>query len=361
MAKIDYENARRVLDSLYTYAENNSSAFANQLNERLCAELDVVFSSQTQSYREVLLGCALIHAINVNIDIRRPYIKQGENAFNGRTLDEEVINPFLQEKLIPCSKSPFWATFRRNVMLTDQTKAGLRDKKGYEAMLHIISQMENQVDSESRESMVVCLLVRFINLRDLSRVPLINVSRLSIDQFDTFIELLLARQSGGLLPVLLTVAFYKMLNKYYEKNWDISWQGINVADKATGVDGDISIAENGQQRIAIEVTERPIDKRRVTSTFNTKISHSEASAYLFAYTNTRPDESALQAAQNLFTQGYEVNFVAIKNLIINGFLSQEPTARVLFMEEMLLLLDKQDVLSSIKLAWNECIRLTIEI
>mgnify|MGYP007099441666 CR=1 FL=1 len=69
-------------------------------NEQL---LDAVFYSQTQSYREVLLGCALIRLLDKGVNIRLPYIKHGKGAFNGRTLDEKVINPFLQDKLILCA------------------------------------------------------------------------------------------------------------------------------------------------------------------------------------------------------------------------------------------------------------------
>jgi len=48
-----------------------------------------------------LIGCALARLHDDEIDITKPYMNQGDDAFNGRTLDERVVNPFLQENEIP--------------------------------------------------------------------------------------------------------------------------------------------------------------------------------------------------------------------------------------------------------------------
>lgn len=83
---------------------------------------------------------------------------------------------------------------------------------------------------------------------------------------------MLTTPSGGLIPVLLAVSAFSAIRDTYLLPWDIRWQGINVADSPSGAGGDITINREGKTVISIEVTERVIDKARVVSTFNTKIS-----------------------------------------------------------------------------------------
>ncbi len=132
-----------------------------------------------------MLGCGLARILDRSVNIRLPYIKQGQNSFNGRTLDERVVNPFLQKKLIPCSKGPYLATFRRNVKLTKETASGLRDKEGYKALLDYITALE-AADEKKVRALVLYLLYRFIVLRNATTIPLYRISRLSLEQYNPF-------------------------------------------------------------------------------------------------------------------------------------------------------------------------------
>lgn len=356
MPQINYEEAKRQLASLFATVLNEVSPEVSQYLSDNRTSLDIVFQSKTQSYREVLLGCAIAHLLDLSINIRLPYVKQGENSFNGRTLDENVINPFFQENLIPCSKGPYLATFRRNVKLTSETRDGLRDKNGYDSMLLLLSAIENTSKPTEAANFVACLLKRFLSLRDESRVPLVRINRLSIEQYKRLLQTLVCCPSGGLIPVLVTVALFQTLNETYSLSWDVTWQGINAADGATGAEGDITVKKGDELIMAIEVTERPIDQRRVLSTFNTKILQGRAKNYLFVYTNALPDETAKHAAQMLFSQGYDVNFVNLVELVINHFLSNDECIRVTYTDKILALLDGQDVPSSVKISWNTSIQ-----
>ena len=362
MITIDTAAARSTLDQLFARAEVETIAEVDALLTEHKDNLDSIFESKTQSYREVLLGCALVHLLNPAVNIRTPYAKQGDDAFNGRTLDEEAVNPFFQANLIPSSKGPYLATFRRNVKLTAETAEGLRDKPGYFSMLALLGAIEGCSTDRETEFFILCLLKRFIVLRDASRIPLARISNMSVEQFDELIAKLLCRPSGGLLPVLLTVAFFKTLQSCYGRDHilDIAWQGINVADRATGAEGDVTVRLGGTT-LAIEVTERPLDHRRIVSTFNTKIINSDIKEYLFIYTQTTPDDSAKQAARNLFSQGYDINFANLTGLIISSFLAMPSIARQAFTFKMIELLDTVEIPASVKMIWNDCVKSIVEI
>ena len=353
---LDYDKAGKLLADLFSQAEQAfQSGQTPKVPNPIAVSADAMFSSATQSYREVLLGCGLARILDPSINLRHPYVNQGDDAFNGRTLDEKVVNPFLHDRLIPCSKGPYLASFRRNVKFTAETARGLRDKGGYDALLAFLDMLE-KANSTDAKSLMLYLLYRFVELRNASRVPLAKISRLSLEQYDALLTDLLRAQSGGLIPVLLVLAMLRTVDSCFSLKWDIAFQGINVSDKASGAGGDITVTKEGEVVLAIEVTERPIGKSRVVSTFNTKVIHAGIRDYLFVYSNAIPSDDARAAARTYFSQGHEINFVQIKEWILNNLATLGAKCRSAFTKEMLSLLDGRDVPASLKLVWNDAVR-----
>lgn len=206
---------------------------------------------------------------------------QGPNAFSGRSLDERVINPFLQANRIPSSKGPYLSVFRRSVQLDTSIRGGLRDKPGYDAFLFLIAYLESVSRRAELLGFLRYLLYKFAELREAADVPISRLQRISLDQYDTLISGILSTPSGGRFPVLLVVATFNTIKEFIQLDWDITWQGINVADTASGAGGDITISRAGQTLLAAEVTERPVDKTRVDATFSTKIAPYGIEDYLF--------------------------------------------------------------------------------
>jgi hypothetical protein len=354
---IDYDQAKRALTELFAEAETAYSAgeippvpasFSNALN--------TLFASGTQSFREVALGCALVRLLDKQVNLRLPYANQGALAYNGRTLDEKVVNPFLHDRQMPASKGPYLATFRRSVRFEPATRKGMRDKAGYDAFLKVLGALEKtKRDSEIRD-LTRHLLYRFVALRDEAKIPLAVVNRLNLTQYDQLLGGLLGTPSGGLIPVLLTVALLKTIRQCFALAWTVEWQGINVADRASGAGGDVTVRKNGEPHFAIEVTERPIDRSRVVSTFNTKISPGGISDYLFIFTHAHPSPEARQYAQVLFSQGHDVNFVEIKPWLINNLATLGGVCRAVFTKEFLGLLAEESVPAILKVKWNDLVK-----
>lgn len=219
MAALDYEAAATLLADFFFEAEKKQhEGKAPTVSTTVEEFADLLFASSTQSYREVLLGCCLVRLLDSSVDIRQPYVGQSERAYNGRTLDERVVNPFLQDRLIPCSKGPYLASFRRQVKFVPETVKGLRDKAGYDALLGYIGVLE-EAKAIDAKNLTIYLLVRFLELRNRSQIPLSHISRLSLDQYGKLLQDLLQVQSGGLLPVLLVVAMLKTIKSCYSLKW----------------------------------------------------------------------------------------------------------------------------------------------
>lgn len=355
MAGLNYAAARALLDSTFaqverTFADDRDLALA--VPGEVKAACAALFASTTQAYRETLLGCLLARIQNRRIDIRLPYVNQGPNAFNGRTLDEQVVNPYLADNHIPCSRGPYLSAFRRSVQFDSSTRKGLRDKTGYDAFLEILGYLESVDADHVLREFLVYLLTQFAKLRESAEIPLSRLQRLSLTQFDELVSRLLTVPSGGRFPVLLAVAAFSAIKAHFKLgDWEITSQGINVSDAASGVGGDIIIASGGVILMAAEVTERPIDRARVVATFNTKIVQSGIKDYLFFGKGVVEEDAEVQA-RRYFAQGHEVNFLDLREWIRATLATIGGSGRELFNQALLDGLAQPGVPKSLKVAWN---------
>jgi hypothetical protein len=146
------------------------------LEAHIIDSFNSIFASKTQAYREVLLGCSVAKILDSSINIRQPYVNQGPNAFSGRTLDEKVINPFLHDKRIPASRGPYLSVFRRSIQFDQNTRAGVRDQEGYDALLTLIGHLESISEPSQLSNFLHYLLFKFIELREKGLIPLYRPS-----------------------------------------------------------------------------------------------------------------------------------------------------------------------------------------
>ena len=358
--RLNYGHARKILSEEFKNAGKDfASKLPVQISSVLAENTTILFESKTQAFREALLGCVLAKIVDPNVDITKPYFQQDENSFSGRTLDEKVVNVFLQEHQIPCSKGPYLSSLRRSIRFEPQAAEGRRDKKAFNALLCIINEIQ-QLNEEDLRRYLRYLLYQFLQLRENSQIQLVQVHRLSLEQYAILINDLLQLPSGGLLPVLFTIAMFQAIQEQFHLDWQIKGQGINVADSASAAAGDVVIYSGEEVFLAVEVTERAIDRSRVVSTFNTKIAPYEVEDYLFFFTTHTPDDEARRTARKYFAQGHDVNFMPVKTWIVSCLATIGVAGRRLFYKTLIKLLDAPSVPASIKLRWNEAVQALLE-
>lgn len=353
---IDFDSARQLLDSLFVEAEQALlSGNGPKIPEDVRPPLMRVFQSNSQSIREALLGCAVARYQDPQINIRLAYVNLGENAFNGRSLDEIVINPFLHAHKIPASKGPYLAMFRRSVRFDESMRAGVRDKQAFDDFLYLLGHIEGVASGEELKQFLFVQLYEFAKIREAAQVAIARLSRISLEQFDSLLTCLLAAPSGGRIPVMLVRAVFETLNAYFDRHWTIDAQAINEADAPTGASGDITVRDGERIVFAAEVTERPLDSHRVATTFNTKISPQGIGEYLFFIKPGALASDARVLAQQYFAQGHEVNFLEIKNWATTLLASMGTQGREIFNQRLLLAFDDEETPRTLKVAWNRCI------
>ena len=321
--------------------------------------MDKLFSSATQAFREALLGCLLARINDKTINIRKPYVSQGSDAFNGRTLDDQVVNPILQQGRIPLSRGPFLSVFRRSVQFTNSTRDGVRDKSAYDAFLQLLEFIEGVADDETLIQVLDSMAYRFVELREASNIPLTRIQRMSLTQVSDLVSQLLETPSGGRLPMYIVVAAFQAVDEHFDLHWAIRWQGINVADSASGLGGDIIVSSGDTTLIVAEITERLVDRNRVVTTFNNKIGPDSIEDYLFFVSSNAQPPDAVQQIRQYFAQGHEINFVVIKDWIEAVLATIGHRGRSHFIERLLVLLESQDTPGALRVMWNDTIALIV--
>ena len=323
------------------------------IQQSLIPAFDAIFKTSNQSPREALLGIVLVRLQAGDADLTLPYVNQGASAYNGRDLDERVVNPFLQQHRIPCSKGPYLAMFRRDFRFDKSRRDGVRDKVAFDSLLKLIDSLAGMTRKTDLRDFLRYLLYRFAKLREASEVALVRLQRMSLRQYESLIESLLNTPSGGRFPVMIVVAALHALKDYFDLNWSVEYQGINVADSATGAGGDITVLLEGQAVFSAEVTERPLERARVVATFNSKIAPQSIPDYLFFVRSETLDEGARHQANQYFAQGHEVNFLEVRGWAIMLLATMGTRGRKLFHDHLIALLDDTKVPKSLKVAWNE--------
>lgn len=359
---LDYDRVRALLEATFTEVETElvQGHPASGVPQPVMQACDVIFRSETQAYREVLLGCIVARVLDRRVNVRQPYARQGPNAFGGRGLDERVINPFLHAHDIPSSRGPYLSVFRRSVQFDNATRGGVRDQQGYDALLVVLDYLERIVDDAPLNALLRFVLRQFAELREAAQVPVVRLQRLSLSQYNVLIGGLLETPSGGRFPVLLVQATVLTIRDAFGLNWEIIAQGINVADRPAGVGGDITIARDGRPLLVIEVTEQPVNRARLVATFRTKIAPSSLTDYLFVQrAATIPTEVILQT-ERYFAQGHEVNIVEIRRWILDILTVIGQQGRNAFLRRFQDLLDSPEIPRVLKAAWNELVARAVQ-
>jgi len=79
--QIDYDEVREILVEEFNNAERLFRESGTiEAPAEIVSATEQLFSSSTQAFREALVGCTLAHIADQGIDIRLPYMNQGDSA-----------------------------------------------------------------------------------------------------------------------------------------------------------------------------------------------------------------------------------------------------------------------------------------
>lgn len=261
-----------ILDLTYQRAVKNtkSSLIANTSIadgvEYVCRNL------QNRAGVRLLLACLLAKVHRPEVDVRKPYTEIGDDdAFSGRTYDEQYITAFIDQHELPCNQTTAFLTpaFRnRNATLTPDLNLVGRPPKLYQTVLQLLTDVyEGKVLAEDMLAEVIrCLIVvrEEKRLRMQTLLAQLKTARdatpLSSEAIVTLIQQHLSSPRSSRLPVLVVAAAYEAAESRLGERI-LPLQSHTAADKQTGALGDLEITLIDDDNI---VTSYEMKARRVT-------------------------------------------------------------------------------------------------
>lgn len=200
-----------------------------------------------------------------------------------RSFCTKTIVPWVQENqnVLGTSTDPYVSKPLRRPRL-DEDMGSLRYRLEWEALVDLLESVQQAGDSASVERMVVrCLesVARRLR-RQTFEYPVPH--RISLDQLVELIVDYLAEPSGGLRPQALATALFRVLGDALGLFEEVTGQGLNEADAATGMPGDIVCRDTeGSPVLAVEVKDRTVGLTDLRMAI-TKARNSSLHSFLFA-------------------------------------------------------------------------------
>jgi hypothetical protein len=243
-------------------------------NQEAIAAVDFVCRNlQNRAGVRLLMSCALAKAYNPKVDARKPYTEIGEDdAFSGRTLDEQVLGPFINEYQLPCNPTTAFLTpalRNRNIVLTPDVNLVGRPPQLYQAVLNMLTAIQaGQVEAGAvlRECLRILFVVKNEKEQRMStllaglKTTKQEAVPLSAENIVTLIQQHLNCKGASRLPVLAVAAAYTAAEKCLGEAVK-PLQGHNAADVQTGSLGDVEITLVNDEKV---VTSYEMKMRRVT-------------------------------------------------------------------------------------------------
>ena len=227
---------------------------------------------QNRAGVRLLMACLLAKIHRPEVDVRKPYTEIGtDDAFSGRTYDEQFITAFIDHHELPCNPTTAFLTpalRNRNATLTSDLNLVGRPPQLYQTLLQLLTDVyEDNVSAEAMLAEVIrCLVVLRDEQRQRMQTLLAQLKTvkgatpLSSEAIVTLIQQHFSSPKSSRLPVLVVAAAYKAAANYLGETV-LPLQGHNAADKQTGALGDLEITLIDEDDI---VTSYEMKAKRVT-------------------------------------------------------------------------------------------------
>ncbi len=273
-----------------------------------------------------------------------------------RSFCTKIIVPWVQDNqnVLGTSPDPYVSKPLRRPRLDDDM-ASLRDRPEWEALVRVFQDTQQAGHSKSVEQMVVrCLrgIARRLR-RQTFEYPVPH--RISLDQLVELVNAYLAESSGGLRPQAIATALFRVLGSALGLFDEVTGQGLNEADSATGTPGDIVCLDSeGSPVLAVEVKDRTIslvDLRMAV----TKARSSSLRNFLFASPGVADSESAEVNSKiaEEWSKGINFHHASLEGLVRTVFVLLDENWRTRLLTEIGAELDSRGAPLEAREGWRD--------
>ena len=322
-------------------------------------EIDRFINSSTNSIRYAAFTQLLGKHADPTRDLlclQRGGRDEQEGRWDPRGFCTRVVVPWMQrhQDVLGTSTDPYVNNPLRRPRL-DEGLASLQRPDEWGELVGFLSDLQSKSDPTLTEEAVVrCLKSIARRLQEQTVTYQIPI-RIGLDHLCMILEEYLKTSSGGLRPQIITAALMRTIGEAFSLFSEVESQGINEADTASGVPGDVMCyGGDGELALAVEVKGDELTLTQLTVTIG-KARSSRVTNVLFATPGfADEDEEAIQTRiAEEFAQGANIYQSSIVSLTRNSFALLGEEWRVKFLREICTELDARSTQPSDRLAFNE--------
>lgn len=244
---MDHEQARRWLDVEW-------SRILDEAPSEPDPEVDALVDSKVGSIRYAVVTQILGKIADPGRSLLALQLgAPGKGAWDARSFATAVIVPWERDnqQVIGKSPDPYVSNPLRRPRLDDDTS--VRDKGAWASLVAFLLELDGLPAGDLQHAFrrVLRALERRQARQQFScPVP----SRISQARLETLVTELLEQPSGGLRPMVVATALFRTLGEGFGLFAVVRSQGVNEADAASGVPGDIVCSDRDENlRLVVEV------------------------------------------------------------------------------------------------------------
>lgn len=290
-------NHKEVLDNIYNKAlsETANDDYTTELPIETVTQIELlVLRSEANKGLIAVLTTLLTHKIVDSDQDIRYHQAQQENGFAGRSIDKDIVTPFMKSVSFPAMSESGWLTrsLEQPHPYTLDYPGKIKPDTVKTAFLEIIDKV--QVQGTDPESVLLYFFKLLIKQRDDMNIELAKPHSLSIANIIKLLEKHFTYRyscaGASRLPTLAVYAAYQCMMSQvarYEGKVLCPLESHNSADAQSGRIGDIDVNnENGSAFEGVEIKhEIPITRQLVADAYEKFKVHNTDRYYLLTTAN----------------------------------------------------------------------------
>ena len=301
-------------------------------------EIDALVNSRVVSIRYAVLTQILGKVADPSRNLLALQLGASSEAgaWDARSFSTAVIVPWVtaNQQVLGTSAEPYASKpLRRARLSRDMTD--VRDKTQWRALVTLFESLEDAIPDELRtifRRVLRSLARRLAQQSFIYPVP----PRVSMNQLQAVLTGFLKEPSGGLRPLAVAAALFETLGKGFSLFSKVESQGVNEADAASGMPGDIMCYDDANQLcLAIEVKDTALTLAHVNaSSLKMRQATSGLTSFIFAVPNiSGPDAGPIEElVRREWASGVNLYTIDIQTLSQTAFTLLDETWRVQFIQ-----------------------------
>ncbi len=223
----------------------------------------------------------------------------------------------------------------------DQNMEPLKNREDWQALNDLLVALQNTANPVDIENVTLRTLKSIARRLGKQKVDYPVPLRIGLDRLSQILDTYLEASNGGLRPLAVATALMTTLGKAFSLFSKVESQGLNEADVASGMPGDIMCySEDDKLALAVEVKGHQLSLNELDITI-TKARSSRVANVLFATPGFVAGQRQAMEAKiaKEFAQGSNIYQTSISSLARSSFLLLDEEWRVEFLQAICFELD----------------------